>query len=265
MLEVTRYGGITRIRMARTLAGFDLHDSSAFLVGRLLIDTGPPATCRNLIGFLEGRDVERVVITHHHEDHVGGAAALKALGIPVLAPRPAIRMLAEGLRVPLYRRLVFAGRPEPFEAEPLPDSFESGEHRFRVIPTPGHAFDHVALFEETRGWLFSGDLYVHERVNMFRRIEDVWLHIESLERLLALEPGLLVCSQSGFFADGREVLARKIRFWKDLAAEARSLRDRGHSQRSITRMLLGREGIRTYMSGGEFSKLQLIRGLLRDP
>ena len=102
-------------------------------------------------------------------------------------------------------------------------------------------------------------------MNVFRRIEDVWLHIESLRRVLALEPDMLICSQAGFFENAREVLSRKIRFWEDLGERARALRDRGWSLRDITRELLGREGPRTYVSGGEFSKLRLIRGLLRDP
>lgn len=264
LLEVTTYGPITRIRMARTILGFDLHDSSAFQVGRLLIDTGPPATEERLVRWCGERDIEMVAITHHHEDHVGGAAGLKDAGYPVYAPEAALSMLAEGLRLPFYRRFVFHGRPRPFRAEPLPESFECGEYVFRVIGTPGHAFDHVALFEERNGWLFSGDLYVHERVNMFRRIEDVWQHIESLRRILALEPKLLICSQAGFLVDAQGVLRRKIRYWEDLGKEARRMRDGGHTLRQITRRLLGREGLRTYVSGGEFSKLRLIRGLLRD-
>ena len=266
MFEVTTHGLITRVVMARTIMGFDLHHTSAFHVGGLLIDTGPPATVEEFLEWCRGLDIEMIVLTHHHEDHVGGAARLKSeLGIPVHAPVPASPMLAEGLRLPIYRRFVFSGRPRPFVAEPLPSEFTVGEMRFRTIPTPGHAFDHVCLFEESNRWLFTGDLYVHERVNMFRRIEDVWLHLDSLKRILKLEPELLICSQSGFFEDAQGVLERKIRFWEDLGEEARILRDQGWSLRDITRKLLGREGMRTYVSGGEFSKLRLIRGLLRGP
>jgi ribonuclease/clavin/mitogillin len=258
-----RYGEITRIRMARTILLWDLHDTSAFVVDGMLIDTGPPATVRELLGYVRGRGIDKIVITHHHEDHVGGAATLsRELGVPVLAPGPAIGMLSEGLRIPLYRKVVFDGAPLPFRAEPLGESVEAGPYRFRVVPTPGHSADHVCLFEETRRWLFTGDLYVHERVTMFRRIEDVWQHMDSLRRVLALGPELLVCSQSGFFVDARLHLERKIRYWERLEREARALSERGMGEREITRRLLGREGLRTYASGFEFSKRRLIRGLL---
>jgi glyoxylase-like metal-dependent hydrolase (beta-lactamase superfamily II) len=264
VLEITEYEPITRLRMARTIMGQPLHDSSAFHVGRLLIDTGPPATSGELLSYCRGNDIEKVVITHHHEDHVGGAAALSEAGYPVYAPLRALRMLADGLRLPFYRKFVFHGTPRRFRAEALGETVESGKYRFEVIPTPGHAFDHVCLYEENEGWMFSGDLYVHERVNVFRRIEDVWLHIESLRRILSYEPKLLICSSSGFHVDGKRVLERKLEFWYELERQARKMRAQGKSLRYITRKLLGREGPRTYVSAGEFSKLRLIRGLLRE-
>jgi len=263
---VSSYGPITRIRLWHSLLGVPLHDSSAFHVGGLLIDTGPPATEDEMVAWARSRSIEKIVLTHHHEDHTGGAAALlDALRVPLLAPAPALPMLREGLRLPLYRRVIFKGAPRPFDADPLPEILTSGDLSFRVVPTPGHALDHVCLFEESHGWLFSGDLFVHERVNMFRRIEDLAAHMDSLRRVLSLSPTLLVCSQSGFFEDARGSLERKIRFWEDLAAEARSLRIRGLSNRAITRRLVGREGPRTFASLGEYSKIRLIEELLRLP
>jgi endoribonuclease LACTB2 len=266
VFQVSHFGPITRIRMARTLFGRPLHEVSAYQFSDLLIDAGPPSTSAELVEWCRRcGEVRRVVLTHHHEDHVGGGAALQeGLGVPVLAPASAVAILAEGLRMPLYRRLVW-GRPRPFRAEPLGELLEGPGYRFRVIPTPGHAFTHVCLFEERRRWLFSGDLFVHERVRLLRRIEDVWDHLDSLRRVLALDPELMICAHAGVLEDARNRLASKIGWWEDLGAEARDLRDRGLDEAQIARRLLGREKLLRWLSLGDFSHRNLIRGLLAGP
>ncbi|HEX7184098.1 MAG TPA: MBL fold metallo-hydrolase [Thermoanaerobaculia bacterium] len=262
MLHVSSHGPITRVRMARTLFGRPLHEVSAYHLGDLLIDAGPPPVAPELVAWCRGRRIAKVVLTHHHEDHSGGAAALhQELGLPVFAPVGAVAILAEGLRMPLYRKAVW-GTPPRFRAEPLGPVVEGEGFRLRVVPTPGHAFSHVCLFDEERRWLFSGDLYVHERVRYLRRVEDAWEHIESLHRVLALEPDLLICSHAGILENAQERLARKIRWWEDLAAEARALQEQGLSVTEITHRLLGRDGLLAWASLGDFSQRNLIRSLL---
>lgn len=260
----TQHGPVTRLQLARTFFGRPLVGVSAYKIGPLLIDTGLPWTARRVVAWAREVGVERVVLTHHHEDHAGAAAALAAeLGLPVAAPALSLERLARGPRVPLYRHLVW-GRPAPVRAEPLGERVEVLDLNFRVIPTPGHAFDHICLYDDDRGWLIGGDLYVHERAKYLRRVEDVGLHLDSLRRIAALEPKLLFCAHAGVIPNAAGALRRKIAFWEDLAGRARGLAERGWSVSRITRELLGAEGVFTYASLGDFSKVNLVRALLSE-
>jgi glyoxylase-like metal-dependent hydrolase (beta-lactamase superfamily II) len=262
MLEVTTYGPITRLRLAQAFLGRPLYTVSAYLVDGLLVDAGPPATARELVAWCRGQKVRQVVNTHHHEDHAGGDRALqRALGLPVAASAGAIPVLADFPRLQFYRRAVW-GQPGGVAVEPLGDLVETGHYRFEVISTPGHCPDHVCLFEQEQGWLFSGDLFVHERVRYLRADEDVWATLTSLRCALALRPRLMICAHAGFVEDACSAIEGKIAYWEGLAAQARALRRQGLSLREITARLLGSESLMTRVTRGHFAKVNLIRALL---
>jgi endoribonuclease LACTB2 len=248
--------------MASTFLGRPVYEVSAYAFADLLIDSGPPQSAARLVEWCRGQPVRRVILNHHHEDHVGGAAALQEeLGLPIFAPASAVPILAEGLRMPFYRKAVWR-TPRRFRAEPLGETVEGEGYRLQVILTPGHASTHVCLFDAERRWLFSGDLYVHERVRYLRRIESVREHIASLRRVLALEPELLICDHAGILENAAERLARKIGWWEDLGGKARALADQGLAVDEIAHRLLGRGGLLPWLSFGDFSQDNLIRGLL---
>jgi len=263
MLRASGHGPITRIRLARTVAGRALYSVCAYLVDGVLIDNGPPATARELVAWLRPRPPRLVLNTHYHEDHTGGNGALqRAFGVRVLAPAASIARLAAFYRLPFYRALVW-GQPTDVAVEPLPPVVDTGRYRFEVVPTPGHAPDHVCLFEPEQGWVFSGDLFIHERVTYTREVEDVWQHIASLRRVLALQPRLLLCSHAGVVHDPQGAIRSKIAFWEGLAERARTLYEQGVPLGAIRSRLLGREGWMTYISRGDFSKKNMIRALIK--
>ncbi len=250
--------------MARTVFGRWLHSVSAYVLGDTLVDSGCPATARELATWCEGRGVRKVVHTHHHEDHSGGDFELvRRFGVEVIAPPQTVPILADFYDLPWYRRMVW-GRARSVRSRPFRGEVEIGRYRFNPVPTPGHATDHCCLFQPEHRWLFSGDLFIHPRVTHLRRSEDTGGILRSLRKILDLEPKLLICSHAGFVENACESLERRIRFWEDLGRQASSMEALGFGARRISRRLLGAEGAMTLISGGDFSKTNLIRALLRS-
>jgi glyoxylase-like metal-dependent hydrolase (beta-lactamase superfamily II) len=262
MLTSTSHGPITCLTLARTAFGRPLYIVKAFWVDGVLIDTGCPATEREMLAWARAHAVREVVNTHHHEDHSGGDRLLQqALGLPIHAPARSVPLLAHFPHIELYRRVVW-GLPHSVSVLPLGDVFETEHYRFEVVPTPGHSPDHACLFEREQGWLVSGDLYINDRQKYVRRDEDICQQIESLRRALALGPKLLVCSHAGFVEDACGALERKAAFWEGIGEQARALHAEGVPIPEMSLRLLGAEGRMTQISRGHFSKANLVRSLL---
>jgi len=146
VIRAVDLGEITFFRMARRLLGWPAYWTGAYLVDGLLVDCGPPATARAFVEALAARPVEALVVTHHHEDHMGAAAELRAArGVEVQASAAALPLLSRGFAQEGYRRLAW-GRPPHVEARELGDTVATRALRFEVVPTPGHSPDHVCFF-----------------------------------------------------------------------------------------------------------------------
>ncbi|QJS13364.1 MBL fold metallo-hydrolase [Streptomyces argyrophyllae] len=143
-----------------------------------LIDAGPIGSGRTITGAITalGRapeDVRRVVLTHFHEDHAGGAGEFAALS--------GAEVLAHPLDAPFVRG-ERPGPPPRFEEWELPVHAEAARHLpegppvppaaltevtdgdvlgfgggARVVHVPGHTDGSIALFLPAHGVLFTGD------------------------------------------------------------------------------------------------------------
>ncbi len=101
-----------------------------------------------------GQRIQKIVLTHRHEDHSGGARRLAELtGAPVLAVDPAHRLGAAAALGP--GNVVRAG----------------GTDLLRVIETPGHTSDSVSLLLEADGAVLTGDTVLGRGTTVIARRE----------------------------------------------------------------------------------------------
>lgn len=236
-----------------------------YRLGDLVFDTGPPNQWRWVARFLEERQVTHVVLTHHHEDHGGnGARVQQQTGLPVLAPPGSAAFVENGFKVHLYRRIVW-GRPLRFSPQPLAGSLLLND-REPVLPidAPGHSPDMTCFLLPERGWLFSGDLYISSRPKFLRRDENPRQEIESLRRVLERDFDVVFCAHRGIVEHGRQALQDKLDFYLELQQRISELRQQGKSIRQITRELLGREEVLSWLTAFHFSKRNLIEKLMPE-
>lgn len=152
-------------------------DNYAYLIesdeGLAVVDPGEAAPVAAAIKALD-KPLRQILITHHHGDHVGGVAALKAEhGAQVIGPQ------VSADKLPLDRAVADGDRVDCLGAE------------LTVIETPGHTLDHIAYYTEGHQGLFSADcLFVLGCGRVFEG--DAPMMWSSLSKLRALPDETLV-------------------------------------------------------------------------
>ncbi len=233
-----------------------------YRLGDVLIDTGPPNQWRWVERFIAEKNLRRVLLTHHHEDHAGnGARIQQQFHVDVVAHEKARPYLQKGFHVHLYRQVIW-GRPGRFAPAPVEEELHVNDVRIRPVYAPGHSDDMICFYLPDRGWLFTGDLYIAGRLKYMRRDEDPLLQMQSLREVLQLDFQTLFCAHRGVVENGRQALQEKLAFLEELQEQVQHLASQGLSLGEITRRLLGREDFLSWATLFHFSKRNLIRAFM---
>jgi len=113
---------------------------------------------------LDGAALARVFVTHWHPDHVKGLPALKD-------------------RWPRLAVMESAGEPQP-----------AGDGVLEIVPTPGHAPDHLCFYDRAAGDLYCGDLARRGGTIVIPASKggDLRAYLASLRRVRDLSPRRLL-------------------------------------------------------------------------
>lgn len=196
-----------------------------------LVDTGMKTSVKRVEAGLAqlGKsvaDVTRIVLTHAHGDHAGGAAALvEKAGVPGVAIHQTDADFAREGHAPPRDTSTFFGRllnrgSNAFPAVVVAEEFVDGD----VLPiaggltvhhTPGHTAGHVSLLHPDTGVLITGDAIWNVRklsygVKAF--CQDIKLNEQSAHVLGELEYEIAAFTHGPHVSDhGREAVRGYLR------------------------------------------------------
>jgi hydroxyacylglutathione hydrolase len=115
----------------------------------------------------QGLTVTHVVNTHGHPDHINGNSRAVELTGAKVAAHPLL---------------------QPDVALNNDDRLAVGSMRLRVFHTPGHAVDHLVLYDEVSGALITGDLLFVGKVGGTSNESDARTEWNSLQYVIAAVP-----------------------------------------------------------------------------
>jgi glyoxylase-like metal-dependent hydrolase (beta-lactamase superfamily II) len=232
-----RFGDVSGCNSGVGLTGPPLLTAWCYLIDGVLIDTGIRHLRPAILNWVKEAKPSRMLITHYHEDHSANARIIhKTLGIPGCGHPLTVEQLSMPFKIRPYQHLIW-GRSDPVDLSVHEPLIDTGKCRFRPIHTPGHSKDHTAYLEENRGYLFSGDLFLGERIKYFRADEKLEDQIDSLKKILTYDFGALFCAHRPLMQNGKQAIRHKLDFLENFQGTVKDLKNAGLDLKTVIRRL----------------------------
>lgn len=226
-------------------------DNYVFFITRLesktcvVVDPGDAAPVQD---YLEknGLTLRAILLTHHHDDHIGGALELKQRWhVPVYAPLKnqaqisfATDYLSEGQSITLLDKNL----------------------KLQVLELPGHTLGHIAFFEPQYKWLFSGDVLFG--LGCGRLFEGTFTEgYETMQRVKALPDETLVyCAHE--YTETNLRFCKRLTTFADLSAYEKDLiAKRNLGRPSVPLKLLTEKSVNPFLLATDVEQFTTLRKL----
>lgn len=192
---------------------YTLQSTNTYLVGtgpeRILIDTGEGkkeyvSTLREGMEQAGCKSISRIIVSHWHHDHLGGVPSI--VDMFAGGPIPSVHKY-----MPESDEELFGGEGsvDPYSLYPRENfvPLSDGEivqtegASLRVLHTPGHANDHVALVLEEECAMFTADNVLGTGTAVFN---DLRSYLASLQKMASESPGRLYPGHGDVVEDGQQ-------------------------------------------------------------